>query len=57
MTAMTISRSRHITSVAVSVAGALLAGRDRSPSTALLGGVVLGLGVGVGSIRGRRSRR
>jgi hypothetical protein len=54
---MTISRARHITSTVVSVSGAFLATRDRSPSSALFGGVVLGLGLGVGSIRRRGSRR
>lgn len=52
---MTISRARHITSMAFGVFGALLAGRDRSAGTALLGGVVLGVGLGVGSIRRRKA--
>lgn len=52
-----ISRVHHIASLVAAASGAFLAGRDRSPSTALLGGVFLGAGLGIGFIHRREARR
>jgi hypothetical protein len=54
---MTISRARHITSMALGVFGAFLASGVKGWVSALFGGLFLGLGLGVGSIRRRGSRR
>jgi F0F1-type ATP synthase assembly protein I len=54
---MTISRARHITSMALGVFGACLVSKVETGTAALMGGLFLGLGLGVGSIRRRGSRR
>jgi hypothetical protein len=54
---VTISRTRHLTSMALGLVGARLAFGGGGLVPALLGGVVLGAGLGVGSIRRREVRR
>jgi hypothetical protein len=54
---MTISRTRHIASMALGVFGACLVSGVKGSVSALLGGVFLGAGLGIGSIRRRREVR